>query len=183
MSLPPMRAGVGTPEGRLYPNDVHVIQRAVGLAAVVTTRAAETAITVAEHQGRTGKGSVGAAHVHAAMRHQAMTVMTSEGLEEDVDNLTRELWESSDDGNNDDGPPSLIDSDDAFSDCESSTTEQQPPPPPQKGGYDDDDQLPPITCVCEVCVAVKRALEGWDAWAPADPVERYMKHLVDTHLA
>lgn len=152
-----IRTGLGTGHDA-FPNDEHVIRRAVSFAAVVTTRAATTAALLAEHANR---DVIGVEDVHASLKYHAMTLFQSEGLEEEVDQAERELFLQ----------PDSESEWETVSETESQETESQ----------ETESQEPHLTRVCEcgVCAAVKDADAKWDTWEPTDPAEVYMKNAVD----
>lgn len=185
-----MRTGLGSPGNAvLYPNDEYFIKRAVALAAVVTTRAADTACTLAEHQGRTGVGAVTVPHIHAAMQYQAMNLMKSDDLEEDVDATEKALWEesSSEEECNQDTAAEDLEHDDIYADMPDLVSDTDSDNSPKRG-FEKPEELYTVeeavsgSCDCTVCAGVKHAVRHWDAWEPDDEVEKYMKHVVETKV-
>lgn len=149
-------------------------RRATSMAAVMTRRAAEVAATVADHRrGHYSERETTKADVTAALKYQAMHVLHSEGLEEDVIEAERELFGdgsvtmSDDDMGSDD---SAFDEDEGESD--SSDNEKA-------AEVEEVEEVEEAEhCACETCAAVRVAVAAWAAWDPSDPAEAYLKKAV-----
>lgn len=181
----PIRTGLGSPGvTSLYPNDEYLIKRAMALAGVATQRAADTACTLAEHQGRRGRGSVSVPHLHAGLMFQARTLMTSDGLEEEVEAIYRVLEASTSD-DDDASVVSSVDGIDMSSDDEASsntppaTLSDSPDPPPVLFSVE---EAVAGECGCALCAGARETVRTWSEWAPTDEVEKYLKHVIDTKI-
>lgn len=159
-------------------------RRATSMAAVMTRRAAEVAATVADHHGAR---VVTKADVTAALKYQAMHVLHSEGLEEEVVEAERELYATGSDAE-DSGDDSAYD--DSAYDSEESETEEEESETEEEESEDTDsaydenhrdaggekEEIP--DCVCETCTGVRAAVAAWATWDPSDVAEAYLKKAV-----
>ena len=168
-----MRSGFGTINGNGGSVDA-LAQRLIATVAVMTRRAGELAMDLAQHENR---NDVTRADVNAALKYQARTFLSTCDAPEIVEDVARtqrelfddnELSEYSSDGNSDEWISDSTDSDPADAPATATATTAT--------------ATATERCACERCVAVREAVETWDAWTPSDPAEEYLRGSVNRAL-
>jgi hypothetical protein len=175
--LPPLRAGLGFPGLLRQGNDAQaaaMMNRMVSVVSVMTQHAGLMAHQLCVHDNR---DEVTADDVNNALMHQARhfldTVDTPEIIEE-VDVMQRMLFGATDESTGSSG-----DSEDTNDTADSGST--------MTAADDDTDETLPRTaddkCACAECVSVREAVDTWDAWAPTDEAEAYLRDSVNRAIA
>ena len=173
-----MRTGLGgsvsdSPQHKVF------IRRAMALASVVVTRAATTAAMLSDHAGR---DTVTVEDVQHSLKHHGMTILRSPGLETEVDEFERLLFDSDDDDTTDSGDSgdsgdttdTTDTADSGDTDMSISSTDAPPSTPIAE---------PTTTeCDCELCRDVADSVSKWDTWEPDDPADAYIRHVVEQSI-
>jgi hypothetical protein len=162
-----MRSGFGTPTDGGNGGSVDALaQRLIATVAVMTRRAGELAMDLAEHEHR---NDVTRADVNAALKYQARTFLSTcdaPEIVEDVTRTQRELFDTQSEYSSDEDEKWISDE---TTDSETTTATAT--------------ATAVVICACERCAAVREAVETWDAWAPSDPAEEYLRGSVNRAIS
>jgi len=169
-----MRSGFGTtPTGN---NSVDALaQRLIATVAVMTRRAGELAMDLAEHENR---NDVTRADVNAALKYQARTFLSTCDAPEIVEDVTRTQRELFDDNQSE-----YSSDEDEDEEWISDETTDSDPPAVDLPAVDNPPATAVVICACERCAAVREAVETWDAWTPSDPAEEYLRGSVNRAIS
>lgn len=181
MSYPPpsMRTGFSNvqPVPPSISPDSPLGKKLLSLVFVLIRRAAGTAATYCEHDGRT---VVTPNDIQLALKYHTHRFFKSEGLEEEAEEmesmLERDILGAGGDGDITKGVDVILDSieeeqDDADGEGEESE---------EHDDEEDIEQGKTEKCTCDVCHDVRTF--DWDSWCPNDPVEIFMKECVEKTL-
>jgi hypothetical protein len=143
----------------------------MSITLTMVTRAATDAAMYCEHAGRT---NVSEEDIAASLKRQAMHFATDESLEEDVLETQRILFdedEDTEDEGTESGDESEYESEYETGDEDTESEDDEP-----------NGEWTRSTCTCDLCRTMNEAMDGWDGWAPEDPVEQYLKGTIERSI-
>ena len=165
----------------LSPEQYNFITRVMGLVLLLIKRAMITAGQVVQHRG---EKIVGPEDVNKALMHEAMVFFESETLDQDLDEMVKQLQEfvEEEQAKEEEAQHSSGESVSSFADSlfdsivdDATETAGHAEPLENAEGH---------VCACETCCSVRNVDEAWGVWdVTGDPVKEFLKEHINVMMS